>query len=302
MKKNLNRSLLFLLFLGLLICTVQYSIDYCYRKRVSNKFTRLLTHATDANIMIFGSSVAYHQFDPRPISQVTGKSVYNMGWPGMFFIQYNGLIKEYLTYGHACSTIVITCDFDNLGRNNLITRPDLFYAYLGNGNLYQSLHELEPTKIMLAKYVPGYKLTLLNKPFYTDLMLASHPADTLSGYEPLDMPWEQTRDGKPFNTRYDETVFLELKATIAAILAKGIRVILVIPPVYREGYQMIQNAPMIKSKYQSLVRDSVFFLDYTSDTLCGNKGYFRNFTHLNTRGATLFSYTFAHDLEKIIHE
>ncbi len=258
-------------------------------------------HQVDDPVMIFGSSVAYHQFDPRIIKDITDSDAYNMGFPGMFFVQYNGLIKEYLSYEKNCKVLVIACDFDNLGKNELATRPDLFLAYLSNPNIYHSMYAIEPRKAFLARYLPGYKLTLQNKAFYTDILLGKQYTNQLSGFEPLDASWEVTKR-EPFNSRYDESVFLQLKETVAEITQKGIKVVFVIPPVYEEGYKLILNAETIKSKYRSLVSNNIYFLDYTSDTLCRSKDNFRNFTHLNSSGATAFSRTFAHDISKIIHE
>jgi hypothetical protein len=302
MRKNLKQVLLFLLLVVIILYGVQYLIDYCYRKRVTNKFTELLTHKTDVEVMIFGSSVAYHQFDPAVIRNVTGLTSYNMGWPGMFFIQYNGLVKEYLDYEQKCKCIVLACDFDNLGKNKLITRPDLFWAYLGNNNVYRSLNDIDYKETFHARYLPGYKMTLLNKAFYTDLFLGSHKTDTLNGYEPMPMPWEQSDTIQPFNARYDEDVFEQLKATIETINKKGIKVVLVIPPVLTDGYKLILNAEQIKAKYRSLAGKNVYFLDYTNDPLCSSKSNFRNFTHLNMAGATMFSHNFAQDLLKIVHD
>ena len=301
MKKNIRPILFFLLTLLVIVYAIQCSIGYCYKKRVSNKFTKVFRHEIDEDVMIFGSSVAFHQFDPKIIKDVTGLSAYNMGFPGMFFAQYNGLMKEYLEYRKQCKAIVIACDFDNLGKNELATRPDLFYAYVNNGNVYRSLYEMEPRKAFCARYLPGYKLTLLNKAFYTDMLIGRRYHDGDNGFEALDSKWEVTKR-EPFNSRYDESVFLKLKETTGEINRKGIKVIFVIPPVYEEGYKLILNAENIKSKYRSLVGKDVYYLDYTDDTLCKSTNYFRNFTHLNSLGATAFSNTFAHDLSKIIHE
>ncbi len=302
MKKNIGHIVIFLLILVAILYAIQYAIDLSYKKRVSNKFTRILKHDVDSEIMVFGSSIVYHQFDPGVILEETGYSAYNMGFPGMFFTQYNGLIKEYLTYQKHCKVIVIGCDFDNLGKTGLVTRPDLFYAYLDNRNIYNALSDIEPKKTFHARYLPGYKLTLLNKAFYTDILLARPLKDSLSGFEPLSINWESARDRKPFNARYDEGVFEQLKVTLEAISKQNIKVVLVIPPVYQEGYHLIQNADFIKSKYRSLVGMNVFFVDYTYDSICRNKENFHNFTHLNLNGANRFSHTFAKDLLRIIHE
>lgn len=301
MRKNIKQASFFLLLVFAVVSVIQYGIDMAYKKRVNNKFIQVFKHEVDAEVMIFGSSVAYHQFDPQVIKDLSGKEAYNMGFPGMFFVQYNGLIKEYLSYQKHCKAIVIACDFDNLGKNNLATRPDLFLAYLNNENIYNSMYEIEPRKAFLARYMPGYKLTLLNKSFYTDIALAKPYISKHSGFEPLDSKFEVTKKA-PFSSRYDESVYTQFRETIGAINKKGVKVVLVIPPVYEEGYKLIRNADTIKSKYHALVSKDVYFLDYTSDTLCRSQSNFRNFTHLNSTGATAFSHTFAQDLLKIVHE
>ena len=142
----------------------------------------------------------------------------------------------------------------------------------------------------------------MNKSFYTDIVLAKRYKDTSSGFEPLNGKWEITHPRKPFTSRYDEGVLARFITTVNEIRDKGIKVVLVIPPVYEEGYKMILSAENIKSKYRALVGKNVYFLDYTNDTLCRSTNYFRNFTHLNTSGAVAFSHTFAQDLSKILHE
>ena len=301
MSKQLKKLLIFLSLLLAVVWCIQLAIDTAYKKRVSNKFTKVMKHQTDAEIMLFGSSIVYNHFNPKIISSITGLDAYNMGFSGLFFVQYSGLIKEYLTYQKRCKVLVIGCDFDNLGKNEFMTRPDLFLPYAGNSNIYQSFYEIEPRKAFMSRYIPGFKLTLLNKAFYTRIILNQPAADTNSGYEAMSDNWEATKK-EPFNSRYEEHIFELLKETILSITARGIKVVFVIPPVYSEGYKLILNAEMIKNKYRSLVGKNIWFLDYTTDTMCANRNYFHNFTHLNGQGAALFSHTFAQDLTKIIHE
>ena len=294
-----------ILFLGILLAivyTIQFSLSWCYRNRVSQKFTKIFRHEIDPQIMMFGSSVMYHQFNPNTIKTVAGRTAYNMGWDGVFFVQYNSLIKEYLSYEKHCTYIVIGCDFDNLGKNELVTRSDLFLAYLDNNFVYESLHDIEPEKMFRAKYLPGYKLTILNKSFYKDILMPGKDSDTLKGYDPSDVLWDKIGVDTPYNARYDDHIFTELQSTINEINGKGIKVILVMTPVYKEGYKLIQNAADIKSKYKSLANKNVFFIDYTTDTICNTKTYFHNYSHLNKDGAERFSGIFAKDLLNIIHE
>jgi hypothetical protein len=302
MKKNFKLFALFLLILLALVCIIQYVLDLCYQKRVTQKFTKIFSHRIDAEIMLFGSSTTYHGFDPLIIDSITGNSAYNMGWDGLFFIQSAPLIKEYLSYETQCKYIVIGCDVETLGKNKLITRPDLFFAYLGNNYVYSSLHKIEPEKIFKAKYIPGYALTLLNKSFYCDILFARPDADTLFGYDPVSKPFDVKQDPQPFEGSYETQIYSELKTCIGEITEKGIKVVLVMTPIYTEGNKKVLNLALLKSKYSALASKDVYFIDYTTDTMCRSKEYFSNYSHLSKTGAALFSTTFSHDLLNIIRE
>jgi hypothetical protein len=301
--KNYKRVIIFILLLLVIIYTIQYGLTTLYKKRAHQKFTEILNHTLDKQIMIFGSSVAYHHFDPFIIGRKTNLSVYNMGWDGVFFVQYNGLIKEYLSYEKECKYIVIACDFDNLDKNDLITRPDLMYAYINNPNIYASLHDIEPKKIALAKYVPGYRLTLFNKSFYKDIFFTGSDNDNNTlGYDPVNTDSFQVRTDKTYYARYNKKIYQEFKDCIDAITAKGIKVILVMTPVYENGYGLIQNADEIKNRYKALVNQNVFFFDYTTVPMCRSKNCFYNYSHLNAKGASIFSDVFSNDLLSLIEK
>lgn len=302
MTHQLKKILLFTCIVLASIYLIEYAIDLSYKKRVHFKYNWLLKHEIDREVMIFGSSVAYHQFDPVIIRNTIGRSVYNMGWDGIFFVQYQGLMKELLTYTTKCKYVVIACDFDNLWKNKYITRPDLFYAHLSNKYVYEALHEMEPEKIFRAKYIPGYKLTLLNKNFYQEIFYA-WPNDTSINnmvYFPSDKSWDPMNDVKPFYAKCDPEIYASMKQVIASYTKKGIKVILVIPPINKEGYNKVKNPDFIKNKYRALTSSDVFFFDYTTDSLCKSRKYFHNYSHLNKEGANIFSHTFANDLNKVI--
>lgn len=299
MKKHIRYISRFVAILLLMLYALQYTIDYCYKKRATNKYAQVLNHKLDPDMMIFGPSTALKHFDPAIIKKITGLSSWNMGYDGMFFLQYNALIREYLEYEKNCKYIVIGCN-PFLGKDWIIMRPDFFYAYLDRKNVFNALVQIEHNKIFHARYLPGYKLTLLNKSFYWEMIHASGKPDPQCGYEPVtDSGHNFNNITTPFNEECDEQVFNTLQSTIAAITQKGIKVILVMPPIYERGYKLISNIRFIISKYRSLEAENVFFLDYTKDSMCKNASYFNNNMHLNITGATLFSYTFAHDLGTI---
>ena len=303
MNKDLVKSIVFTVAFIASVLSIEKAIDYVYNNKTTVKINLLLEHKIDKDVMIWGSSVAMAHIDPKVIQQYTALSAYNMGWPGVFFVQYNSMIKEYLTYQKKCKCMIIACDFDNLGKNQLITRPDLFVSHLSNDYVYESLHDIEPDKMFKAKYVPGYKLGLLSKGFYNTLFTRQISIDTNNGFEPQNATWNVTsKNNISFNARYDSAIYSKLKETLTLVTAKNIEVFLVITPVYCKGYQLISNAQAIKDKYLELTQltDKIHLLDYTTDTMCLRQDYFYNNSHMNLYGAHRFSQKLGADVNKIL--
>ncbi len=298
--KGIKKYSLFLFILLALLYGIQFAIDQAYKHRCTDKVSLLMKHQVDAQLMVFGSSVAYVQFDAAVIGQETGLSAYNMGWDGVFFVQYNGIIKEFLSYETQCKYLVIACDFDNLGKNNLITRPDMYYAYMKNDNIYQSLHDIEPAKMFKAKYLPGYRFTILGKTFYNHFLNGKKDDSEINGFRPRYVPWTGDSTVKKFDARFDSDVYAKFRNTVNEIRKRNISVFIVMPPVYKDGYDRILNSEEIKNRYRTLAGHGVYFMDYTHDSLCNDKSMFYNNSHLNGFGASIFSHKFATDIKAII--
>ncbi len=299
MKKAIRYSVLFLLILSGILCSLQYLLDYLYKKRATDKYALVLNHKLDPDIMIYGPSSTLKHFNPNIIQNITGYSSYNMGYDGMFFLQFNSLIKEHLSYEKNCKYVVIGCNMF-MGKDYIIMTPSSFYSFLNEDNVFNSLYEIEPKKIFLARYLPGYKLTLLNKAYYMSILYNSHRPDTLRGHEPiLDTSHNFETITKPFRQPYDDYVFSTFKSTVDAITAKGIKVVLVLSPIYDKGFQLIINRDTIVAKYRSLESKDVTFLDYTKDTICRHGEYFNTNSHLGKAGSVIFSKTFSNDLLKL---
>lgn len=292
MNKHLKNTLIFSTIGLVLIYSVQLTIDNFYNKRSPHKFNKIFNHQTDKEIMVFGSSVAHVHFDANLATTLTGMSSVNEGLHGTFLGQYSSLINEYLSYEKECKYLIICCDFDNLGNNKRITRPDLFLSHIYNPFVYKSLHGIEPTKFWRAKYIPGYKLTLADKLFYKKLIPALVKADTMCGFEPVDdtASWSVSKNDT-FTARFNENVYGMLIDIINTATKKGIKVFTVLTPVYIEGQNLILNKDFIRNKYIEAGKGNknYHFIDFTTDSMCYNKSLFYNYSHMKISGAHQFT-------------
>jgi hypothetical protein len=300
-----KKYIIFSAILAVLLIGAQFGIDQCYNRIAKNKINKLLEHKIDTDIAIFGSSVANSHFIPAIIDSVTGHESYNFGFHGLFCVQYNALIHEFLQYTKECKYMVIGCDIDNLDKNELITRPDLFYSHLHNPWVYHSLVQIEPAKIKRAAYLPGYKLTLLNKLFYNELFVSIKKSDFIDvqkGFAPGGPSWNTDKKADSFAARYNADIYNEFDATLQKVSDKGIKVILVLTPIYKQALDKITNIDFIRARYTALADNkSIFFIDYTKDSICNEKKLFTNYTHLNPDGAKVISQKISSDLNRLMN-
>lgn len=292
MKQHLKQILVFSITCWVVLIGLQFGIDTLYKKRVSNKVNQLLNHQIDAPIMIFGSSVAIMQFDPAIIEQHTGLKCYNMGLHGTHFIQYSGLINEYLQYTKKAKLILLVCDIRSFAVDTFLMRPDLYLAHINKPNVYDALYQVESSKVFLARYLPGYKLTLFNKKYYNPIVFNAPNKKIKEGYKPSREIWTKKDNKEVYNRLYVyEPYFDNFLATIARIQAQGIKVMMILPPIQNEGYALLTNIAGIKAHFSRASKIcNVPYEDYSQDSICAYKDLFVDYSHLNAEGAALFTH------------
>jgi hypothetical protein len=299
--------LTFVVTLIFLIYCLQLFLDYLYKTSSQTKVAKLLRHEIDPELVIFGSSVAYVHFDTKMIQDEIKLSTYNMGWDGTFYIQYRGLLEEYLTFTKNCKAIVLVCDLYSFGKNSLITRPDLYYANLNNNHIYNSLFEIEASKIWKAKYIPGFRLSLYNKAFYKEITTNLYykfrgiPCeDPQLGFRPVDLNWKDVKQKlTPFKAPFDVKIYNSMRETIKKISQKNISVFIVVSPILKESQPLILNFNDHKKFLKSLSNiQNTYFIDYLNDDICNHKELFYNNSHMNKSGAELLTKKFIIDLKR----
>lgn len=81
---------------------------------------------------------------------------------------------------------------------------------------------------------------------------------------------------------------------------KGVQIVIVYAPLYHELIHKISNFQDQFTVYGRIAEKyGIPVLDYTNDELSYSQEYFYNATHLNKRGAHIFSRKFAADLKEL---
>lgn len=303
---NLIRSSLFLLGLFLFLSISGYLIS-CGGKKSGGKVNWIMSHSIDAEIPIFGSSVAHVQFNPKIIGSLLGKSCYNLGMNGINFPQYNGSLQEFITYTQT-KFIVIAGTFNEFESRGQLYEASSFINHLDNKHIYEGLKRIDTNQTIKAAYFPFYKFTLFDSKFYSSAfkgIISPSPSpfdDPALGFLPRNDPWTPLKNSdinEAKDKKIDMGIVNNFRNTIFLANRKGIKVILVLPPIYKDGQKQISNLEEIKEVYRDLASKGNVFLDFTSSDICLNRNFFYNNTHLNSKGADVFSNDFAVKLKSI---
>jgi hypothetical protein len=264
------------------------------------KITNIIAHKVDAEVAVFGSSVALVHFNPYIISKITGKSSYNFGLDGTPLIQHKGLLKEFLSYTKA-EVIVLAVSYLELEKRTKVHKLKNYINHLDNSNIYNALYEINPGTVWKTKYIPFYDYILFNEEYRKILIKqykVNHPKNgSYKGFQAFHDKWmEQSwmRESKVIpHATIDNNVVSSYREIIDLASQQGKKVVIVLTPIYQEGQNSILNLNEVRDVYQSLSKNGGYFIDFTKNDICNNRDYFYNYGHLNADGADVFTREFS---------
>lgn len=314
-KNQLLQSAAFISLLVLSLCCIQYYVEWgvrCNTHGESGKINMLMNRQIDPELMIFGSSVALVQLDDSLIASHTGMTTVNMGLSGVSFQQYRGLAEEFVSYTTKCKYVVFVNTPFELITRNLLYEAFNFYAHIGNEAIYNSLVGIDPMLVNKMRYIPLYPLTVYDGHFYR-LSHEGHKERTGTkphatkpdGFLPVNdfhFNDESLRyvQNHSLHIPVNDTLISYFREIISLYNDKGIKVILLSPPVEQGMNDRISNGEKLAATWKKLAGAKNYFIDYSTDSLSTQRELFYNFTHLNSKGARIFSLRFANDLKTLV--
>ncbi|MDX2045322.1 MAG: hypothetical protein SFU87_00960 [Chitinophagaceae bacterium] len=278
------------------------------------KINLLANKRADPEIAVFGSSVGEVGIDPRVIENITGKRTYNYSIDGTRFLQYRGLVKELNESSASCKLVIFTETFFSLTKVDQLTEADRYMAHIRNNSIYESLYDVQPELAWKLKYIPFYKFVVMKHPYYKASILGLKswiknilPDDSLKGYTPKYRTWETGLDSinkssKPVTIILDSITIEKYRLTIRELKHKGRKVLIIIPPVHKDGLALLPNLDVLRKALSSFEEEGVYFRDYSVNGISEDKSYFYNNSHLNDAGAKKFSGLLAGDINKLLRE
>lgn len=272
---------------------------------VSNK---IVQGKINADIIITGSSRAVSHYDPRVIQSVTGRTAFNIGRNGSQTDMQLAVLKMYLKHNQMPKLVVHNLDAFSFVTTQEVYDPAQYIPYLNEQEIYDALLRINKDAWWKTRHLPMYGYAVEDMRYNWVLGVKgifgwSPHEDFFQGFNPRAGNW--TEDFEKFKAANQDGVRFEIESDgirdveelIQLCKGKGIKLVLVYSPEYREMQELTKNRPEIFANFRKLARRyDVPFWDFSDWEFSSNREFFRNSQHLNAEGAELFSKDLANRL------
>jgi hypothetical protein len=313
--RGLIRIVVFFALTALAAWQLDFLIDTGMRRIRTAEFgsyNRALYGNLNPEIVVSGSSRAVLQYDPRVLSRVTGRSAFNIGRVGSHVDMQLALLKVFLRRNRPPRLQIQNVDYGSVARtvDREFYAPVQYAPYIGEPEIYAAIRRFHPS-VWRWKYLPLYRYTATNIDqqwrFGVRALLGQQPPDSyvdgfFARWESLDRSFDELKArSQPFVYTPEAEAVRDLEEIIEISQARGSTVVFVFSPVYHEYASKVQNGRNLIATSRSIAeRHGIAFLDYSDSPLGMTRANFRDYDHMNGRGAALFSEELAARLKTLL--
>lgn len=255
---------------------------------------------------IYGSSRAWVHIDPSILEEKIGKKYYNLGADGQNF-KVQKFRHEELKERTEIKSIIYSVDMFTLGTSEFIYKYEQFLPFMfWKENEVQNFLTPYGYFSFIDFYLPltryyGHRTVLSNLLFTKDSTTPSR----IRGYAGQERVWNEDLEIAKKNLDFieikiDENLLTEFDLFLKECQIGNIQLVLIYTPEYIDGQKFVTNRSDVIKIYNDLSEKyKIPFLDFSSDSMNYNKDYFYNASHLNKKGAEVFTSKLADSLKYI---
>lgn len=256
-----------------------------------------------AEMVVLGSSRAYAHYNPEIFDSLLNTDFYNLGLNGKLvdmdifryhqYTKYNNHQPKYLIWD------IMPFTFDYSGGYD----DEQFMAYIWNKDIWHEIHNSRHDITYFDRLVPMLRYWRKNMIHtYPNAVMQVHKGYRKE-YTPFDSEELAQIEDKSLQCNYNRTLIVAFEETIKEMQAAGTEIIIVFSPLYIEGQKKYNNLDMFIDTISSIAsRHECTFLNYLSSTINYDTSLFKNATHLNSRGADIFSTLLSYDLDSLLNQ
>lgn len=312
MKRFLTHLLLWLIVALILSFGVDTIITCGLRKTDIRKYVvwnDIYKGKINADVLVIGSSRAWCGYNTYILDSLLNCNSYNLGLDGhpldFQLLRY----ETYRRFNSKPSLILLNTDFLSTLDNsaNLQYEREQFFPYINDFELINTVSD--PKHITwLERHLPlvryfGYREDIDNG--LASFFGKKHFFDggLYKGYRGNDWGWNPASLNKDtiFNVRINWNIVEALDGFMENSETDGIHVIFVKSPVYQPLYNHFSGIQLTDSIFASIAEKyKVPILDYYYSPIGLDSTYFYNPSHLNTKGAEVFSKQLCEDIDSLL--
>ncbi len=303
----LKKIILNVILVGVVVFALDFIggrvLRYLYFKQTSGfqYRTTYVMDSTKADILIFGSSRATHDYVPGIFEDSLKMTYYNTGRDGNGILFQTALLKSVLLR-YKPKLIILDYYGDFKKDAESYDRLSSLLPY------YRTHPEIRKTVELKSKFE---KIKLLSEiyPFNSDILSIGignlkinkkRYADD-NGYIPLYKEWHYNIDSSLEDQNYpvDSVKLAALHEFIVLAKESGSKFVVIYSPIFRKFAQNME----IEICRDICKSENVPFLDHSRDKLfLSNRRLFQDVQHLNTKGAEIFSKIIVEKLKQDIKD
>ena len=268
-------------------------------------YNAIYSDTLQCDAVVMGSSRGQVQYDVRILDSIAGLNCYNLSVDGRCIDAEVVIYNAYRHHAPKPCLIIQNIDWGTLQMSNGYEREQ-YLPYLDKDDLYKQTCKSEGFTwadpwLPLKRYA-GYRNVIFEGLGLPAKM--ARPNNIYKGYIAVDAPW----DGSAF--RQIDTLGFTANPEALAIFDRylaqcqkeGIQVVMVYAPFYIGATRkMGPAADTMFACYQSFAEKyGCKILNYTFDSISYDTLNFYNASHMNRRGAELFSTKLAQDLKELL--
>lgn len=281
-------------------------LDYCFtvflnqsQSELYKEWNRIIHGTIDADLVVIGSSRAWAQYDPHIMDSILLANSYNLGINGG---SVNRQIVKYKVFRHyqkkKPSFLIVNFDYWNTWVINRFQREQ-YFPYLANVYMRKLIIDQEPFSLM-ELYLPMYRYYFQGVSKL--LREAMEIENTYKGYHAHDLEWDGEEFAKVKTVMFEslQNVVDEFDVFLSDLQRDDVKVIFVCSPIYIGVTEMTVNlSEFYDFRKHFSEKYGIPVLDYINDPICTDTTCFYNATHLNKKGAELFTTKLCQDLDSL---
>lgn len=308
MSKKVKILLFKLLVLALVLVVADlgggYVLKYLFNKQRSGKYFTTTHAIKDAKeqILIFGNSHAAQHFDAPLMAKTLSKSVFNFGNQGQSLLYTYPLVKTVLS-NHQPELIIINVDYRELHYDPTdYERLAILLPYYHVNSVIDSAISLIPDRAAFKANSLLYRYNSTLGYIFLNTYGHSYGKSRASlGFDPVEgnmcAGLANNEDMDTGKIAFDENKINYLIKLISYIQSKKVKLLITTTPLM--GYDKNEKNMYKNRLIQLLTKMNVDYLDYgNSANFNGKCMLFHDTSHLNARGAALWTKTLLNDLPK----